>query len=338
MNGPAQPTRPTLLDRQAVAACLQAVAAAPSIHNTQPWQLRVHPFGIEIHEDPARRLTVLDPTGRASAISVGAALFNLRVTLLEHHRLPLLLTYSPTTIMVDRPAEPTATVRALAEVIPHRRTSRTPFADTVVPVAVVDELRAAAHAEGAVLIHLDAVRRDAVLAVTRAADDRHRADPAYHRELAAWTDDRLVHPDGIPPCAYGPLDRTGRLPVRDFGLGHADRFRRTARFERYPQLVLLATPGDRRTDWLRAGQALQRILLTATIRSVSTQPMTQALEFADLRALLPGAGSGLVPQMLLRIGYGLPGPPTPRRPLPDLLPSPGLRRRAGTPTAEAAAS
>ena len=53
--------------------CVRAATAAPSIHNTQP-------------ADRRRQLTTLDPEGREMILSVGAAVFNLRVAGREHGR------------------------------------------------------------------------------------------------------------------------------------------------------------------------------------------------------------------------------------------------------------
>src|SRR6516165_3510337 len=57
-----------------------AAVAAPSLHNTQPWRLRVRRGGpvIELLADPARMLAA-DPGGRAAHVARGAALFNLRL-------------------------------------------------------------------------------------------------------------------------------------------------------------------------------------------------------------------------------------------------------------------
>jgi hypothetical protein len=73
--------------------------------------------------------------------------------------------------------------------------------------------------------------------------------------------------------------------MRDLGLGnHAPTG--TVDFEPDPTLVVLFTPGDTVADWLRAGQALQRLWLTATLRGLAVTPMTQLTEISALRALL----------------------------------------------------
>ncbi|MEU0830320.1 hypothetical protein [Streptomyces sp. NPDC005969] len=79
---------------------------------------------------------------------------------------------------------------------------------------------------------------------------------------------------GSRATAPGPRDAERRVPVRDFGgIGPA---RRTvhAPFERQVQLVLLWKAFDRPVEWLRAGRALERVLLVATTHSVRTSPLS----------------------------------------------------------------
>ncbi|MFD9127274.1 hypothetical protein ACFV0G_21350, partial [Kitasatospora sp. NPDC059571] len=59
----------------------KAAGAAPSLHNTQPWRFEAAADGrtLAVYVDPARGLPLTDPDGRALHVSVGAAVFNLRV-------------------------------------------------------------------------------------------------------------------------------------------------------------------------------------------------------------------------------------------------------------------
>ncbi|MFJ5999885.1 hypothetical protein [Streptomyces sp. NPDC092370] len=88
-------------------------------------------------------------------------------------------------------------------------------------------------------------------------------------------------------------------------------------FETNPAIALLTTDHDRRADWLRAGQALQHLLLVATVHGVRASLLHQPMEWPDLRHSLSSAPD-LVghPQMLIRLGYGPEGPATPRRVAP----------------------
>jgi len=69
-----------------------------------------------------------------------------------------------------------------------------------------------------------------------------------------------------------------------------------------------------------AGQAMQRVLLAATVEGLTTSFLSQLIEVErareELRRLI-GAPRG--PQAVLRIGRGWPVPATPRRSVEDLL-------------------
>ena len=62
-------------------ACVRSATAAPSLHNSQPWRFRIGEHGVDVYADPRRRLDVLDPAGRELLISVGAAVFTLRLAI-----------------------------------------------------------------------------------------------------------------------------------------------------------------------------------------------------------------------------------------------------------------
>jgi hypothetical protein len=100
----------------------------------------------------------------------------------------------------------------------------------------------------------------------------------------------------------------------------ADARRPAGTFEVDPQPAIVATRRDGPAEWLRAVQAVQRVLLEATANEVSTSLLNQAVEHDTLRWLLHDPlGSWTRPQPVIRFGYGPPVPPTPRRPIADVL-------------------
>jgi nitroreductase len=109
------------------------------------------------------------------------------------------------------------------------------------------------------------------------------------------------------------------LPARDFGLTQPQLRRAGERLDPYPAIVVLATHEDGVRQWLRAGQALQRVLLVATVRGLAATPMTQPLEVPAVRELLSDAEAGRWAQVILRLGYAQPTALTPRRPLAEVL-------------------
>jgi hypothetical protein len=193
-----------------------------------------------------------------------------------------------------------------------------------VPAALLDVLSAAATAEGARLRPVvDPSSVAAVVGVLRAAETDEAGDPALLGERAAHVGGP-GRTSGIPVASLGPrpaaADGSSVGAVRDLGVGVA-AVRESAPFETAPTLALLGTPADEPADWVRAGQALQRLWLEVTTAGLHASLLNQPLEHPRLRpallALAPGAGAA--PQVLLRIGHGEPVPPTPRRPLSELL-------------------
>jgi hypothetical protein len=130
--------------------------------------------------------------------------------------------------------------------------------------------------------------------------------------------------DGVPAAAFGPAATAGpgRLAQRDFDLGrHYGLQPPPGPGEPPPAATaVLVTAGDSRLDWLRAGQALHRVLAHAATVWVAASLHTGPLEIPVIRELiraqlaLPGT-----PQMLLQFGPARAGLATPRRPVSEFL-------------------
>jgi nitroreductase len=328
-DAPAPAAGPGFPPDNVIAGVLEAATRAPSMHNTQPWRFRVLPASqeIELHADPSRALRFSDAHGRAVHIACGAALFNLRLAVLMAGREPAVrLLPDPdqplllATVRLAGIQHPGETDRELYAAIATRRTNRRPYSNIPVPPGVLGELAAAARLEGAVLHFPGEEETHRLMHLVADAERDLLADPAYRAELARWAGGGRDR-DGIPAGAIGPRDPVRATPVRDFGTPTVDY----AWFEDTPQLAVLSTATSTPLGWLRAGQALQRVLLTATVHGVAASPLTQPLETADAWLVRDPASASESPQMILRLGYGLPVPATPRRPIAEVLDEPGVR-------------
>lgn len=304
-----------------------AAAAAPSLHNSQPWRFRLDGDTIELHLDRSRLPEVADPAGREAQVGSGAALFNLRVAVAAHGRQPVVALLprpnSDTLLAMVRVAGPrrvSAADKVLYTAIPWRHTNRGPFEDSAIPEWLRMELEDAARAEGAQLRFPRATETGRVLDLVAEAEEKLSRDPAYRQEMARWTTSDPTCGEGVPDTNFGPTPAGRAVPLRDYTPGTRRR-PRPATYESQVQLAVLETPVDAPADRLRAGQALQRILLTATLHDVAASFMTQPLEDGELRQAVRGFGvrSGHI-QMIVRLGYPRRAVrATPRRDVSDLL-------------------
>jgi nitroreductase len=333
-GGPYRPSR-RLIDE-----LVRAAVAAPSMHNTQPWRFRIEDAGstIKLHADPARMLPVGDPDGRAAHIACGAALLNVRVAaavaaglradirLLPDPGQPLLLAK----VRLGGRNHPTRWERELHAAIWRRQTNREPFSNRPVPPGIRAELAEAACLEGAMLAFPDRGEAARVLRLAAEAERDLLADPAYRAELARWAGGYRDR-DGIPGRALGPRSPEGRDPVREFAPERRQGPMRYAWFEEHPQLAVLSAGRNGPMVWLAAGQALQRVWLTATCRGISVCPLTQPLETAGAWQVRDPRSAAGPPQMILRIGYGLPVPPgAPRLPVAEVTDRPPAQGDQGS--------
>ena len=320
------PTRLTTeLRRAAVRATL-----APSVHNTQPWQFELQPDALSVIADRTRQLHVLDPTGRQLLISCGCAVFNARVAVAAAGRTAR-VQRNPDPTRPDLLARITAAddaggrdpIATLDGLIDLRRTNRRRFADDAVPAEVVQVLESAAKAEDCELF---AVRRPehrlAVARLSQQADGMQNADPAYRAELRAWTTTDAGRTDGVPVTAVPHV--TGQahdeVPIRDFDTSGMGVLPAETHSSHSQCLLVLGTRGDDPASWLRAGEALQRVLLEVTRHGFVAGPLTQVIEVPATRAQLRSElGLHFAPHVLLRVGRAPLTAATRRRRLVDVL-------------------
>jgi hypothetical protein len=318
----------TILARQ-VGHLIGVAGRAPSLHNTQPWRFAISGDAIELRADSSRQLLV-DPDGREMIISCGAALYGLRLAVRS-------LGYLPEVELLPEPAgrrplayvrlgaaaPMTADERKMSAAVPHRHTHRGPFEASPLPSGLLARLRDDARAEGVTLAEIEpGPGRDELSELIAAAGRRQDRDPRSRAATWSWSRE-VTSParDGVPAHAFPaqPAREPGRLPQRDFDLGRGLGML-PSRGPAPPVTAVLFTSGDAQEDWLRAGQALYRLLLHAASWWVFASLNSQPLEDAATRALitgrlaLPGA-----PQMLLAFGVSRTAHPTSRRPAADLI-------------------
>jgi hypothetical protein len=118
------------------------------------------------------------------------------------------------------------------------------------------------------------------------------------------------------------LSKIGKLAVTYLDMGDSQAQKDRDLLGSAPVLAVLATDDNDREAQVRAGQALERVWLTATARGLALHPMNQILQLPELKtevqALLPRPQ--MHPQITFRLGHAEPAPSnTPRRPVSEVL-------------------
>ena len=315
---------------EVVRRLVELTTRAPSMHNTQPWHWRLTEEGLELHADRARQLRQADPQGRNLTISCGAALHHLQVAAsalgwaAEVHRVPDGPASSVLARVVLRPGTPSETADSDLRAIDDRCTDRRRFTSWPVPDERLQHLAntAAEHGVHAIPLLAATERFRAELLVSRAVE-RQAADERFMAEQQQWVDRNGT--EGIPSTVL-PQQLTSAAGARPTRFSPGLLVEPEERLiEGADGLVILCSGSDDVETWLRAGEALSALWLSATAQGLSVVPLTQVVEVDETReALQRDVLGGLAnPLMLVRIGWQPISrsqlPRTSRRPVDDVL-------------------
>jgi nitroreductase len=309
-------------ERPSLESLVDQARLAPSFRNTQPWSFAVRGNEIQLFVDRTRWLRATDPDQRELYLSAGCALENLlvagahhgykaSVSYVEEERadgLAAVARFEPGGRAEDRRAP-------LFGAIGKRQTNRRPYRRRPLGRDVMAGLYAAVNDEGVQLwLFTDAETSGRVGRLLDLAERTQYADPRYRRELAESI--------GRGVFGHGWFEgAAGRLVVKHVDVGGAAARKAVARLRSAPVLAVLTSRTDNRAVQVRAGQAFERLALTATRKGVALQPLSALMQSPMTRAavaeLLP---EEVYPQHVFRLGYA---PPerrrSTRRPTPSLL-------------------
>lgn len=317
------------VDPEVISDAVWLACRAPSLYNSQPWRWVVDAAGVELFADPGRAPARTDTSGREVLIACGAVLDHFRVAMAVAGWMTYVETF-PNPNNLDHVATigcasmdfVTDGHRQRADAILRRRTDRLPFAapprwDAVLAQFAEDEGRD---------VRIDALPRavhDRLADASALTVSARLYDSSYHAELLGWTADVAVA-EGIPASSLLTAGESERVDIgRRFPtVRHDDR--RTEIAEDRAEVVVLSTYDDTGHSVLRCGEVLSAVLLDATMAGLATCPLTHITEVPASREILADLiGNRGRPQVVVRVGVASggdePEPPTPRRPLADVL-------------------
>jgi hypothetical protein len=293
---PAEYPDPALPGASGVIAA--AAIRAPSASNAQPWHVEAGPEVVTIRLAP-EHTTMLDVGFRASAVALGAALFNAKVAAASERVL------GPVTLLENidgAPLQATLHLReggdpdlaGLYEPMLARETNRRLGTLRPVPTDTIERLHAIAERDGAQLHFVtDRDEIERVAMILGAADRTRYLTPRLHSEMVSelrWPGD--PRPDtGIDvrslELGSGDLaliDVVKRPEVMDYlaqwnagtALGADTRLRVSAS----SAMAVISVAGNTLTDYARGGSAAEAVWITAQQHGWAVQPISPIFLYA----------------------------------------------------------
>ena len=324
---------------------LAAAIRAPSGDNCQPWRFRFHGQGsVRIAPDLERAKSFFDYENRATALSIGASIENMRLQAASEgfstkvtyagddaKHFSATLTFSHHEAVRVPPERITALFR--------RTVNRRPFLPTPIAPSIRARLLQEPVDGATVQMITDRRRISQWAGVIELADRIRYSHPVIHEELFSKL---LLNPQMVQDVRMGlELDRLGVGPLGGMLLRWLRPWPRVQRLSRWGlirilasqsgllarftgALVLVTIAGGACQDWMRAGEQVQRLWIQAQELGLQTHPMPVALYLdqryqgeglkdflpshhyllQDLRSRLGSLVPTGIGAMIFRIGWG----------------------------------
>ena len=310
--------------REKMEFLIRYAVLAPSSHNTEPWQFRLHHDAIDVMIDRSRWLKVADADQRELHISVGCALENLLIAA-EHFGLghsALLMPDADDPLLAARvkisdngSAEKHCPPK-LFETIPVRHTNHGVYDGVPIPEDILKGLMACC-VEPEIVVHLtdDSVIKASVDEWVVKGDAIQFVRSEYREELAHWIGQGVFGNSWL-------MSKIGQFAVSHFNVGKSTAKKDHELMMSSPVFGLIASETEGRPQQIMVGQVFQRISLLAATHGIWCQPMSQLVEVPEIKQELMMAApkGGLVPQHPFRMGFAQPEKDhTPRRQLSDVI-------------------
>lgn len=318
------------VDLDVIKKVVELACRAPSLHNSQPWRWVAEDGALHLFLDKHRILYSADHSGREALISCGAVLDHLRVASAaagwdaEVDRFPdpddpqhlASVDFTPMNLVTEEH-------HRRADAIRQRRTDRLPFGAPRGWGAIEARLR---NSVTSAAVRLDVIAdelRSELAHASRLTESLRLYDTSYQSELLWWTGP-FESTEGVPHSALLSASEADRMDIgRDFPrVQHADR--RVEFGHDQAKVLVLSTHDNDRGSLLECGEVLSAVLLEATLAGLATCTLSHITELWASRDIISSLiGQTTTPQVLIRVGLAPPQedppPPTPRRPIDEVL-------------------
>ncbi len=322
--------RAPLGDTPDMTGLVRYATLAANGHNTQPWRFRISGQSIRITPDFSRRTPAVDPDDHHLYVSLGCAAENIALAAAASG-LGGDPQFDPAGdgAVIYNAAPGARQSSTLCDAIPKRQSTRTPFEGRAAPASDVALLQQAAHVPGvAAVIFTERAQITRVRDLIVAGNTAQMADKAFVAELKSWMrfnpNAALEHGDGLFSASSGNPTLPGWLAGPMFDLAFtadAENQKYVAQLDTSAGVAVFVGPEASPAGWFAVGRACQRFALQATALGLKCSFVNQPVEVGGFRPELASLVGlpGRRPDIVMRFGYGMELPMSPRRPVAAVI-------------------
>lgn len=292
---------------------LRFAVLAPSSHNSQPWHFYIQDNTVTLSAHTQRSLPVCDARKRLLYIALGCALENLLIAA-DYYGLGTTVAYRSdtkrdeaalVTFKQSTSSRSAENLNHLARYISARQTNRNPYSEQVPPESLLQKIAAYADKETTITLVGNGRQKQLITDLMIASRIAVFKDKNFRKEMAHYKRTNLTRsPIGMPGFTMG----FGMLfsLLAPFMIKHVNVMRFIVKQEKallnnYTPIVgIISTKEDERRQWVKTGQLLERVALTALRENAQTAISAVPLSVEPLQEIL---GIRSRPQIFFRIGY-----------------------------------
>jgi hypothetical protein len=295
---------------QSINDILSIARLAPSVHNTQPWKVKLNPDHLEISLDRNRALTHGDPTGRQAFLSLGIFTEACLIGLKYHGFKPLEPKLSGDSVSL-KVASKQGEAEEFVEVesLKKRFTDRTLYKKVDLSraqLAKINNCWRNNNVEVRAVSDIQIIERTAEL--TRQALLLAFSNPGFRKELTEYFVTDSSKPYGIPLNTLGTGRVKARVVKRLINSGLNRQQEAGTEYKRWlsaSAVVFILAEGDSRSYWLESGRAYLRASLEIEklgFNQATSAAIAEAADFhEDIEKLL---GTDKRIMSVIRVGRG----------------------------------
>lgn len=289
---------------------LSIARLAPSVHNTQPWSVKVTGESLVISIQRNRRLSFGDPTGRQTYISLGIFAEACVVGLSSCGFKVLDLTLKDDKVVIKTKRASQKSEQSMdASLLKRRWTDRSVYKPNPISKSAGTEINGTWQTNAVnVLTTDDKTITERCAQLTKQALLLALSNPGFRKELADYIVTSPKIPYGIPFSTLG-INKLKTLAVKKLLTSGLSRKKEAqleyVRWKSASGLVFILAEGDSPTYWVESGRAYLRASLKIEqlgLSQATSAAVVEASDFHEDMEILLGTKKRI--QCVIRIGSG----------------------------------